>query len=320
MLLAGLAFDNADHGLATEERVWAGQVVASLIQSEGGHGAFYNNGDEYAYPMSMPGKELFYVLAAASDDTMAKSYANYVIQNYPDPQRADYLDMLFRDPAASASTWTSVMPPHLFLPGTGLLVGRADWSYGSTWLSFQLGNMLWADHQGSNPGHMQIQRGKDDLLVNANAVGEQQDPHAKSSFSNLIAIDDNGEGAQNYRWNMGFWYGTPGVFITSHEETAPYVYIAGDYHNAYSRSSNPDGGGSCSELTRDILYVRPNSIFVYDRATTIKSTYPKQLQWHVLACARCRGQHVGRYLGREQAFRGYLFAIHNLDLLAGRST
>ena len=148
----------------------------------------------------------------------------------------------------------------------------------------------------STPATCRFSAGKDDLLVNANAVGEQQDPHTKSSFSNLIAIDDNGE-RQNYRWSMGFWYGTPGVFITSHEETAPYVYIAGDYHNAYSRNSNPDGGGSCSELTRDILYVRPNSIFVYDRATTIKSTYPKQLQWHVLATARCRGQHVGRYLG-----------------------
>ena len=125
MLLAGLAFDNAGHGLATEERVWAGQAVASLIQSEGGHGAFYNNGDGYAYPLPMPGKELFYVLAAASDDAMAKSYANYLIQNYPDPQCADYLDMLFRDPAASASAWNSVMPPHLFHPGTGLLLARA---------------------------------------------------------------------------------------------------------------------------------------------------------------------------------------------------
>ena len=125
------------------------------------------------------------------------------------------------------------------------------------------------------------------------------------------------EKARNYRWSMGFWYGTPGVFITSHEETAPYVYIAGDYHNAYSRNSNPDGGGSCSELTRDILYVRP-ILFRLRPGNDHQEHLPETAAVARPGSAGCRGQHVGRYLGREQAFRGYLFAVHNLDLLAGR--
>jgi len=155
--------------------------------------------------------------------------------------------MLFRNPSGPTSFWGS-FPLQYKADGSGLVTARADWNYNSTWMSFQLGNLLDAGHQSLAPGQLQIQRGGDDLLINANAIGGNQTLSTKSSFSNLIAINDNGAGAQNYPWNMGVWYGTPGVFITNYEAGTGYVYVGGDYHAAYSLNTNPGGGGPAAEL------------------------------------------------------------------------
>jgi hypothetical protein len=128
---------------------------------------------------------------------------------------------------------------------------------------------------------LEIQRGGDGLLINANEVGETQVPSTESSFGNLVAIDDNGASTQNYRFNEGFWFGTPGCRITAYESMNNYVYASGDYAAAYSLNSTP-GVGTATKLTRQIVYQRPDFIFVHDRATTKVANDPKQLRWHFL--------------------------------------
>jgi hypothetical protein len=149
-------------------------------------------------------------------------------------------------------------------------------------VSVQIGNLLSADHQTFSPGQLQIQRGDNALLVNANAVGDNQTGAHKSSFSNAVVVDDNGDGAQTYRFSTGYWYGDPGVVVNAYQAGPNFIYVSGDYHAAYSTPDDPGGGGSTTELTRQVVYLRPDFVVVYDRATTVKDDYPKLLQWHFL--------------------------------------
>ena len=248
------------------------------------------------------------MLATAANDAVARIYANYIIQTRPNLTQHAYLDLLFQNPSAPASFWGS-FPLKYYADGTGLVTARADWSYNSTWLSFQLGNELSADHQSEAPGQLQIQMGANDLLINANALGGNQDIHTKSSFSNLIAINDYGAGFQNYPWNVGFWYGSPGVFISNYEATANYVYVGGDYTAAYSLNTNPGGGGPATQLTRQVVYLRPDFIIVHDRAGTLQASFSKQLQWHFLNPVTVTGNSWVETVGSSSLFADTFYSV-----------
>ncbi|HVV72724.1 MAG TPA: PKD domain-containing protein, partial [Verrucomicrobiae bacterium] len=280
LVLSGLALEAAGLGTALAERQWAGQVIYSLISEQPTKATIYDGGDWYDYPAPFVSKDLLYTLAVATTDPTAGAYANYVIQTYPGGQIQDMQDLLFRDPNAPAAFWSS-FPLAYFSEGTGLINARADWSYNSTWLSFQLGNELDTDHQTYAQGHLEVQRGGDALLINPNALGGNQTPSTESSFGNLLTVDDNGAGTQTYRFNQGFWFGTPGCRILNYETTPGYVYALGDYAAAYGLNTTP-GIGTAKVLTRQIVYQRPDYIVVHDRAVTGSTNDLKQLRWHFL--------------------------------------
>jgi hypothetical protein len=301
-ILAGLALEAAGQiPSASVERAWASQAIRSLISEQPTKSTIYDGGDWYTYPSPLPGNALISILSSAADDPTARSYANYILQTNPSNDTDDYMDLLFRNPAAPGSFWGS-FPLQYLADGTGLVTARADWSYTSTWMSLEMGNLLLDDHQSHAPGQLQIQRGPDDLLINANAIGGNQVQSQQSSFANLIAINSNGDGAQNYPWNMGVWYGTPGVFITNYEAAAGYVYVDGNYRAAYSLNTNPGGGGPATQLTRQVVYLRPDLIVVFDRAGTTLATYPKQLQWHFLNPATVSGNSWVESVGTSKLF------------------
>lgn len=283
LILAGLALEQ--RGLvkeATAERRWAGEVIRNMVSAQSSPDTIYDAGDWYSYPAKTPSKTLFSVLSTAAVEPADRSYANYLLQKYPGRPEADSLDLLYRDPSAPAAFWSN-LPLQNFADGTGLLTARSDWGTTPTWVALQMGNLLMADHQSYSPGQLQIRHGSDDLLINGNAPGKHQGhPSTKSTFGNLVLIDDGGEGVQNYRWGMGVWYGEPGVRWLASEYTQDYVYAAGDYRAAYSSNSQPGAGGPARELTRQAVYRRPNFVFVHDRVQTTKPGYAKQQRWHFL--------------------------------------
>lgn len=281
LILSGLALETAGLANIAPERAWAGQVIKSLIAAQPTQDTVYDGGDWYAYPAPFVDNDLFYMMAAATTNTTARSYANYIIQNYPSGQTRDMQDLIYRDTAASASFWGSE-PLQYLNQGTGLIVARNDWNYNSTWVSFQLGNLLDTEHQLDCQGHMEIQRGGDGLLINANEVDENQTPSTQSSFGNLICIDDNGTGEQTYRFNQGSWFGTPGCVMSSYETNSGYVYAGGDYAASYGLNFTP-GIGTAKKLTRHVVYLRPDFIIVHDRAVTKTTNDLKQLRWHFLS-------------------------------------
>jgi hypothetical protein len=280
LILSGLALETAGLANIAPERAWAGQVIASLISAQPSQDTVYDGGDWYAYPAPFVDKDLFYMTAAATTNATARSNANYIIQNYPDSQSRDMQDLLYRDTAAPAAFWASA-PLQYFNQGTGLIFARNDWNYNSTWMAFQLGNLLDTEHQQNCQGQLEIQRGADALLINANEVGENQTPSTQSSFGNLMCIDDNGTGEQTYRFNQGSWFGTPGCVMSLYETNNGYVYAGGDYAASYGLNFTP-GIGTAKKLTRQVVYLRPDYIVVHDRAVTKSTNDLKQLRWHFL--------------------------------------
>lgn len=281
LLLAALALEASGVIPAeTAERHWAGEVVRHLVSAQSSPTTVYDGGDWYAYPAPFPGKELFYILAAVSDQE-ARSYANYILQKYPGRDSGNYMDLLFHDPSAPSSFW-SALPVQHFASGTGLLTARSDWGRSPIWVACQIGNLLNANHQTYSPGQLQIKRGDDDLLINASAPGNSHTGKLRSTHGNLIVVDDNGEKKQTYRWSMGVWYGSPGVVVKAYEANKAYAYLSGDYRAAYSPANAPGTGGPVRELTRQVVYLRPAHVIVYDRVATLKASYPKQLRWHFL--------------------------------------
>jgi hypothetical protein len=294
LLLGGLALEQA--GLlsqATEERAWAGEVIATLIHAQPDQATIYDGGDWYAYPAPFVGKDLLAVLASACSDGTAKGYASHILSAYPGNTTPNAVNLLLLDPTATGPDWSGTLPLHHLADGAGLVTARADWTYQSTWLSFQLGNMIAADHQSESPGAFQLSRGADQLLINGNSPNEQQYPKC---FSNTVQIDDDADGAQTYRFNPGAWYfvgsylwdsgnpasvGAPGCQLEHYEATADHVYASGDYHAAFYRAgASTTADTSATELLRQVVYLRPDYAIVHDRAGTKKASYPKVLRWH----------------------------------------
>lgn len=305
LLLAGAALEGAGEIQASAEHVWAGEMIRYLITSQPTPTTTFNGGDWYAYPAPFPGagppgsdKTIFYVAAVMTKDPGAKAYANRIIQMYAGAQSENYLDLLFRNPDAAASGWNSE-PLQYFASGTNLLVARSDWSANPVFVSVSFNP--WG-HATLPPGQVQIQHGADDLLVNSSGVIQTQSGQLKSTYGNCIVVDDNGDKLQTYRWAMGFWYGKPGIVVKDCQTQPDYVYISGDFKAAYSHNGEPGRGGPVAELNRQVVYLRPNWIVVYDRVRTVKESYPKQQRWHCLEAPTVSGNKFVVRRGQSKLF------------------
>jgi Domain of unknown function (DUF4214) len=281
LLVGSLAYYAAGLGPITEEQTWSAQVVQSLISEMPTQNTLYNGGTWYQFHGYIPYDYFFYALMGTDTDPTTLSYAQYLYQNAPAPgadRGFDYL--LFYNPNTTGAFWSS-FPLQYKADGPGLVTGRADWNYNSTWWSFQLGNLVGlSNHQTFAQGALQIQRGADDLLINVANYTQAHSVWVQSQNSNLVAINDNGDGYLYQPWEEGLWYGNPGVVMNNYEATGNYVYAGGDYHAAYSTQAHPGDGGPTTQLTRQVVYLRPDFIIVHDRAGTLKNSYPKELRWN----------------------------------------
>jgi hypothetical protein len=297
----------AESGLINDapEQLWADQVITTLLSNQPSPSTIYDGGDSYSYPSPFPaasvGIDLMAVLSATASDPADRSYANYVLQNYANQNAHDYLDVLFRDPSAPASYWSS-LPLANLASGTGLLTVRSDWGSNPTWLAVSMGNLsLGSDHQTSNAGQVQIQRGADDLLVNASAVGGYHGGWQKAQYNNSIIVNAPYP-VQTYPYAEGLWYGNPGVVINDYESTSNFTYLFGNYAAAYSTHGAPGAGGPVSTLTRQVVYLNPDLVVVFDNVTTLQPSYLKEQQWSFLNAPQMNGNAFVETVGSSKLF------------------
>jgi hypothetical protein len=306
LLVAGDALQTAGLITATAEAQFSNQVMDSVVEEESSPGLTYDGGEDYEYPFHFVDKSLFYVLSQTCASPTEQSYANFVIQNYPDSAfgeatAADYEQMLFDNPSAPASFWSD-LPLADFASGTGLVVARSDWGTDPTFMATQMGNYLDAGHQF--PIQMEVNRGADQLLVNAYQIyyvfgNGSLTPNTDSFLGNLVVVNAPTDPDPP---NMGAYFGTPGVVDTAYENTAAYTYFDANYAASYSPEDAPGSGGQVSQLTRQVVFVRPGLMFVYDRAATTSASDSKTLQWNFASAPTVNGNGFTETVGSSTLF------------------
>jgi PKD repeat protein len=329
ILTADQAYETAGFGTVSETHTWANELAMALIEEQPTQATVYNDGDWYEYPTHFPGgtdayqnnaddpfgRDMWYLIATTTGDSTVKTYANNIIQNYSGAQSGDWQDVVFRDSSAPASNWTSTLPLAYHAYGTGVTLARADWNYNSTWLGLHLGNVLFGGHQTIAQGTLQISRGADDLLPRALAVANELNDQSLSKYYNTVVIDDNGDGAQTYRFSPSIYYGYldsyPDVVTNALATTSQYVYVSGDYKATYS--VYPGGNsGSATQLERQLFYIRPDYIVVHDRVGTVQASYPKQLRWHFQNSPTISGNSFTEAVGSSKLF-GTMFSSSTIS-------
>lgn len=313
VLLAALALDESG-AIAndTAESQWASQATMDLISASPSAGTVYDGGDWYAFPAPFPGAELFMFLSQVDTNPTTLGYDSYIVQSDHGAYAQNAFTFMFQNLSTPPSSWSSA-PLQDFASGTGLLTARSDWSSDPVWVSLQMGNLLADDHQTYEPGQLQIQDGGNDLLANANAITGNQWP--KPAYGNTIEVSDNGAGAQNYLWGPGYWYGSPGVVTEAYDANSSWVYDYGNMSTIYSLSAYPGGGGSVSLLTRQMVYLRPNLIIVYDCVTTVQPTFLKDLDWNFINTPVVNGNSFTETVGTSELF-GETFSLDPLSTTA----
>lgn len=353
LLQAALVLKSATDTDISAEREWAAEVVTHLCHASPAQGQMYDGGDHAQYPpIPFPGRNMVSTLWHMLDGFSESSkFAAEMLLRMGGASN-DWTGQVFHVPAdAVPVAWESSEPLEHYAAGTGLVVARDRWAADNIWISFKCGNLLNADHQVYGEGNLEIQRGRDRLLVDANRECRNQWGPPSARFSNNVLVQTwrllgQGNGTQTvfplpaafvsgkfsawlvdpsqasatqqgaskyviegnlirflvaptssqdvyadfdrsqpYPHYPGIWYGTPGCRITEYNPQLDYVEIACDYRAGYSQQNTPGVVQSVSELTRQVVFLRPNIIVVYDRVTTAKPEYAKILQWHFLPTA-----------------------------------
>lgn len=298
ILTSEMAFQDAGWGSASVTESWANDVIVALIEEQPTQSTIYDGGQDYDFPEPFVDKALIEDLAAAATNSTDQSYANYILQNYPGSTGDDWNDLLFRNPTAPASFWSS-LPLQQYSEGQGLAVAREDWNYNSTWLAFTSGNLY--SYPSFAQGGLELDRGADQLLVNAAAISEDQSLTDIGTYASTVVIDDGGAGQQTYRYAQGGWYGNPGNTMPHFDGTSNFAYFQGNYaaaYRAYSGSTDP-----ASTLVRDVFFIRgSNYVIVYDRATTTQASFLKRLQWSFSVTPTVSGNSWVAAVGSSKLF------------------
>lgn len=214
----------------------------------------------------------------------------------------------YNQQAPSSSRLAMNMPLAYHVTGIGTVYMRSDWTPDATWVSFQCGDHF-EYHQHLDQNSFTIFKG-DDLAVDSGVYNWANSGHANNYYARTIAhnsilvfdpaeqfsweemrggyegANDGGQRAWKFSkkdkasWcaqSVEYWKEYKHLYdtgdIVCYEDTRDYTYMLGDATNAY----RPD---KVTNFTRQLLFIRPNHILVFDRVSSANSTFAKKWLLH----------------------------------------
>jgi hypothetical protein len=184
------------------------------------------------------------------------------------------LYFLLFDPAApKARDPRPSLPTTWFAPGLKQYLARTSWKPEATWFDY---NLAWQsiDHQHADANQFEFYRRGEWLTKERTGYGANI---ACSDYHNTLAVENDrpyhAKDAGDYRgiiWRRGSQYadglndGDPTLVASSSGDR--YLYASGDATTLYN--SKYESVGDVKHVSRSIVWLKPDHIVVYDRATT----------------------------------------------------
>lgn len=229
---------------------WTANFIPAVIHGTKPDGvSFYDGGDWDPLPATPLIGGLQGFLAYLPDHPMAP-YARQLIKNAGGKPV----------PPGPLKDYKADFPLDYFAKVSGPFYARSDWGAQAVWVSLAAGE-IFLDHQHRDQGHITLQRGSDNLLIDAGGYGD-----FATTFHNTLLFDDRGAGdISTYPPGQGVWSG-PDIGIRRTESAPGYAYAMADFARAYV---SPDGSrNSVKAAVREMLFLRPEIVIVHDRART----------------------------------------------------
>jgi len=186
---------------------------------------------------------------------------------------------LLLDPAATTTDPRPNYPTAFYDAGQGRLIDRTDWSPGATMFDFRCS---WEsiNHQQGDANQFEFYR-NGEWLTKGVANYDDNDNGQSSDYHNTLTLQNwcaNGTPA-NLQWETAFWTngsqwplalsaGDPTTYASVHPA---YSYAFGDATPLYNRPSYWTPANAALDIlhaSRSIIWLKPDHIVVYDRATS----------------------------------------------------
>lgn len=197
------------------------------------------------------------------------SYATDAIQYF----------MLFDPNVATAPDPRPALPLDFYSPAIGRILSRSDWTSNASWFSF-IDSWITINHQNGCGGQFEFYR-KGEWLTQERAGYSNDNVGATPDYHNTLALKNDDpptlqwyEGpisARGGQWKEGLCGGDP---TTTASFGTGYAYALADITNLYNRPDVWTPANSAVDIqhaSRSIVYLKPDHIIVYDRATSGKT-------------------------------------------------
>jgi len=213
---------------------------------------------------------------------------------------ARLVDFLWEEAPDEALDLATLPLSHL-ASGIGKIYARSGWGDDATWIRFECGD-LWNHHQHLEVGNLEVFR-REPLATESGEYHDYGSPHAvnwllRTGAHNCVLVYDPKEswtqlrdggkggyandGGQTKSWewvadSLEKWKAKRDTFergdIVAYDPQPSYLYVAGDCTRAYSPKK-------LSLWVRQVVFLRPATIVVFDRVVATRAEYEKTWLLH----------------------------------------
>lgn len=206
--------------------------------------------------------------------------------------------LLFDPTAAPAPDPRPARPTFFFAPGTRKVLARTDWGPNASWFTYHLG---WTgiDHQFGDANSFEFWRKGEWLTKQWAGYGMIV---AGSDYKNTLVLENTPPATgidfwlANYRHGSQYLYGPGGDPPPPAISQGPdHVYALGNARNAYNNP--PAQSTDILDATRSIIWLKPDTIVVYDRAESQTAGRTKRFTLMLPAAPSINGRRVTAIAG-----------------------
>jgi hypothetical protein len=216
----------------------------------------------------------------------------------PNDFREAILYFMLLEPGASPADPRPALAVDFYAPGLNRVFSRTGWDANAAWFNYRL-NWNSIDHQMADGNHFEWYRNGEWLTKGRTGYANIAEGIASSEFYNTITIgNDRPADRDDDDWRVDLWRrgsqwnlvsdGDPTLLAYSAHEF--FTYVTGDATPLYN--SSYESATAVTHASRSLLWLKPDLLFIYDRAATNGEGYVKRWWLQLAQPAAVNGQQA----------------------------